>query len=119
MIYSKLTSTAPHDNGDGTFSAVLLDRVSYGSMGLLLQVALPVGPEAEPAGGRFFMLRCVDDTPGARHTDWSIYPRRPLFVAGSPVAHSETNGVRWTFFAPADDPQAIAWLQARARSIPA
>ena len=112
-MHSKPTSTTPHENGDGTLSALLVNRFRCDPYGLILHVALPPALDAAPVAGRFFMLRCVDDTPLARRTDWSTYPRRPLFVAGSPVPHTASGGLRWDLFAPADHPHAVAWLESR------
>jgi hypothetical protein len=113
-LHSKPASTAPYDNGDGTLSGLLIARIQCEPYGLIVQLALPQAVSGGPVAGRFFMLRCVEDTPSARRLDWSTYPRRPLFVAGLPAPHAASGGDRWDLFVPATDEMAIRWLATRA-----
>jgi hypothetical protein len=106
---SDLTSTfspsKPLMNDDGTVSAIIqsfsplannLPSAAGASLlarsssitGYLLTVLLPPNVTLEPACGCFFMVRCTDDTVDARQNDWSIYLRRPLWIAGLPVVGS-------------------------------
>jgi hypothetical protein len=105
MISSNPIS-APAQNSDGTISAVIQDiqplphRGASQQGGALLRLWLPV-PIHEGAGfGRFYMVRCTDDTLQARATEWSIYGRRALFCAAMPTAMPDQAGSSWLFAFP-------------------
>ncbi len=86
-----------------------------------LALALPPGLlTPEQAAGRYVLARCGAQSPEERAEEWSIYLRRPLFVAGQGRLHSpaEPPGEAWHFLLPASvtaapgDP-GYAWLARR------
>jgi dihydroorotate dehydrogenase electron transfer subunit len=99
--------TQPSIHADGTLTAIVAaqPRVENGS--LYLALALPTRLEAEQAAGRFVLARCGAQSEWERGEQWSIYLRRPLYVAAR--GRSGQNGQNgqnedatvWQFCAPA------------------
>lgn len=112
-MYSPIPSTVPTTNPDGTISAVVQGVTPLASACKLLRVRLPPGACEAPICGRFWMARCVEDTPLARRHEWSIYLRRPLHTAGPPIpGESNAGDCLDLLLRPADDP-GMQWLAAR------
>ena len=112
-MVSNPTSTTPALNTDGTISAIVRDIQPLAGAALLLRLWLPVAFNAGGGFGRFFLVRCTDDTPDARRTDWSIYTRRALYCAGMPAAMPDQAGSTWELFVPDDGDIGHRWLARR------
>jgi dihydroorotate dehydrogenase electron transfer subunit len=112
-MVSKFSSTTPVQHSDGTISAIVRDIRPLPPSGLLLQLWLPIAYDAGAGFGRYFLARCCDDTQDARRIDWSIYGRRALFCAGTPVATPAQMGSTWELLIPADDDPGHRWLAQR------
>jgi len=104
---------------DVTFTATVQERVPGPFTGLAL--ALPPGlltPEQAP--GRYVLARCGAQSREERAEEWSIYLRRPLFVAGQGRLAHRMDPPRevWHFLLPTPaegiptDP-GMAWLARR------
>ena len=86
-----------------------------------LALALPPGLlTPEQAAGRYFLARCGAQSPTERAEEWSIYLRRPLFVAGQGrlASRTEPPGEVWHFLLPGPMPGPLqdpgyAWLARR------
>lgn len=99
---------------DGTITAVVAAPPSVADGSLHLVLALPRRIDAEWAAGRFLLARCGAQNEWERTEQWSIYLRRPLYVAGGRRADTESKDSLWRFSAPtiADD-AGYAWLAQR------
>jgi hypothetical protein len=106
-MHSKQPSSAPILHPDGTLGARLAAKYDLGAAGTLLHFQLPVQLDSLPMG-RFYLARCTPDTPEDRWADWSIYARRPLFVAGPAQAGSEPS---LTLLLPHSADAGYGWLQ--------
>ncbi|HRA66305.1 MAG TPA: hypothetical protein PL187_09815 [Caldilinea sp.] len=105
------TLPAWHDGGNLTALVTPLQDVA-GS--LLLSAALPAGVSRARLAGRYFLARCVEPSPWARAHDWTLYRRRPLFVAGWRPATAEAAQVeRWLLTSAARGDAGVHWLAAR------
>jgi hypothetical protein len=110
---SNLASTVPALNGDGTISAVVREMQSLSTAGTLLRLWLPLSFNAGGGFGRFFLVRCAEDTREARRTDWSIYARRALFCAAMPTPMPDQAGSTWELSIPITDDPGYRWLATR------
>ena len=98
---------------DGALTA-LITYTAATADGLLLGVTTPAGLPRTRLAGRYFLARCGDPSPWGRGHDWTIYLRRPLFVAGWRAAAGEaTSGERWLLTSPVQDDVGLDWLAAR------
>jgi dihydroorotate dehydrogenase electron transfer subunit len=90
----------PGLNSDGTITAVVAAPPRLANGALNLALALPPRLQAERMAGRFVLARCGAQDEGERAGQWSIYLRRPLYVAGPPPAgvHAAQS---WRLWAPA------------------
>jgi len=81
----------------------------------VLQVTLPSGLIQGQLAGRYFLARCGAQTEHERAHNWSIYARRPLFVAHARLSAGNDGEPAdlWTLTLPANraDPGAT-WLRA-------
>lgn len=112
-LVSNASSTTPALNADGTISAIIRDSQPLMGEAVLLRLWLPVAFNAGGGFGRFFLVRCADDTPEARRTDWSIYTRRALYCAGMPSPMPDQAGSTWELFVPGDHDIGHRWLAQR------
>src|SRR5690606_19196097 len=80
-LVSNIPSTPTH-NADGTLSALVQELQPLPHAGALLRLWLPLAYDAGGGFGRYFLVRCTEDSPEARANEWSIYTRRVLFCAG-------------------------------------
>lgn len=64
----------------GVIHALIQDKTDLGPSGTLLRLALPL-PISDAPLGQFFLARPCPDDGLARRTNWSLYARRPLYVA--------------------------------------
>jgi len=99
---------------DGTLGAIIqTTRAPFARMDVL-QLALPSGLIQGQLAGRYFLARCGARTEHERAHNWSIYARRPLFVANTRLSMDNVKGSAdlWTLTLPANgaDPGA-AWLR--------
>lgn len=99
---------------DGTLTGcvVSVDPGRFGPAGGSLRLALPISLPATPAVGHYVLARCCDADFFARQQSWSIYARRPLFVAGPPQRAEEDGMTTWELLLPdhRSDP-GLRWLQ--------
>lgn len=112
-LVSNASSTTPALNADGTLSAIVRSVQSLADAGTILRLWLPVTFQAGGGFGRFFLVRCAEDTQAARRTEWSIYTRRALYCAGMPTAMPDQAGSTWELFVPADQDDGHHWLAQR------
>jgi dihydroorotate dehydrogenase electron transfer subunit len=107
------TDARPARHDDGTLTAVIVDAAVATHGMSALAVALPAGLPSAHSAGRYFLLRCGAQTVQERAEQWSIYLRRPLFVAGRPRPEQPEPGQDlWQLcWPPADDP-GYRWLAA-------
>lgn len=113
----------PAINSDGTITAVVAAPARLVGGALHLPLALPARLDAERTAGRFVMARCGAQSADERAGQWSIYLRRPLYVAGATldvagVAHASARGemgaTTWHLCAPdATTDPGYNWLAAR------
>jgi hypothetical protein len=109
-INSDPTSTAPLLNADGTISAVVLGRHNLTIDSRLTSLWLPDDVSLAAAGGQFLMARCCHDDPVARVTDWSLYLRRPLYVAGPSAPGPKGVGSQVLVWSEASSAPGDRWL---------
>jgi dihydroorotate dehydrogenase electron transfer subunit len=112
-MVSNISSTTPTLNTDSTISAIVRDRQPLSPSGALLRLWLPISHQAGGGFGRFFLVRCADDTVDARQNDWSIYTRRALYCAGMPTAMASQAGSTWELLIPDNDDPGYRWLMQR------
>jgi dihydroorotate dehydrogenase electron transfer subunit len=115
-------SGPPTTNADGTITAVVAPPPDGGVYFDRVPLRLPRGAlQSNAVAGRYFLARCGAQSDAEREQAWSIYLRRPLFVAGSGVpreSEDSPQGATWEFLAPrqasghAPDP-GYAWLRSR------
>lgn len=113
-------SGIPTTNADGTITAIVAPPVDSDAYFDQVPLRLPNGAiQFRTGAGRYFLARCGAQSDAERAQAWSLYLRRPLFVAGSGVPkRSEDSqfGETWTFLAPRQttdrtpDP-GYAWLR--------
>jgi hypothetical protein len=97
---STTPQTFPALNADGTISAIVQDVQELAHAGTLLRLWLPLAYHEGGGFGRFFLIRCAEDTLDARAHEWSFYGRRALFCAAMPTAMPEQAGSQWTLAIP-------------------
>lgn len=87
MQETRPSTPIPAQNDDGSLTSVVLRPSYHVGRYLFLELAIPSHVFQGNPFGRFVMARCSHTDSGPHRTDWSIYLRRPLFVAEvSPVA---------------------------------
>jgi len=103
--------------GGGTINAIVVAPPRTDNGVLTLALALPKRIELERAAGRFVLARCGAQSELERLQQWSIYLRRPLFLAAArPQPDSAGEHATWQVCAPPrrqDDP-GYRWLAQRA-----
>ena len=106
--------TKPAVLTDGTLNALVAAPPRLANGVLRLALALPRRLEIEHAAGRFVLARCGAQSEAERAEQWSIYLRRPLFVAAPPRFEGDDLAV-WQFCAVNDvqDDPGYRWLAAR------
>jgi dihydroorotate dehydrogenase electron transfer subunit len=98
---------------DGTITAVIdmTPRIAYGA--LWLTVLLPKRVDLERAAGRFLLARCGAQSELERDEQWSMYLRRPLFVAARPQPVAGEQHAMWRLTASISNDSGWQWLAAR------
>jgi len=111
--------TQPTILSDGTMTAVVAAPARLVNGALRVALLLPRRLEIERAAGRFVLARCGAQSEGERAEQWSIYLRRPLFVAGRARPQGEDLAV-WQFCAPAptQEDAGYRWLAQRQEGEP-
>ncbi len=92
--------TQPTIGTDGTITAIVAAPPYIVRGSLQLALALPKRLDAECAAGRFILARCGAQSAAERATQWSIYLRRPLYVAARPQRGTADDQSIWQFCAP-------------------
>lgn len=103
--------TRPARNEDGTLTAIVIQRRQASAGAVVLAAALPAGITRANNAGRYFLLRCGAQSDLERAENWSIYLRRPLFVADRPRAGQPAGDHDiWSLWFPPDDDPGYQWL---------
>lgn len=86
---------APTINADETITAIVAPAPPIAQAFQRIAMRLPIDRSTEPYAGRYFLARCglLDSPldPHARHEQWSIYLRRPLFATSRRLNPIYTN----------------------------
>jgi dihydroorotate dehydrogenase electron transfer subunit len=85
---------------DGTITAVVAAPPSVVNGSLYMALALPGRMDAEHPAGHFVLARCGAQSEWERAEQWSIYLRRPLYVAARAQAGQSGDSAVWQFCAP-------------------
>lgn len=94
--------------------ATVLTRAEVTAGSLRLTVTLPAGLPRLRLAGRYFLVRCGNPVAWAGKHNWTIYLRRPLYVAGWRPAAQDTEGrERWLLCAPIQEDAGLNWLAAQ------
>jgi dihydroorotate dehydrogenase electron transfer subunit len=118
MSSALAANPSPLANPDGTLTAVVDERPSLAGGVLSLALALPKRLPAERVAGRYFLARCGAQSEQERAAQWSIYLRRPLFVAAQPQILRGEDFDLWRFTALGGEDEGYQWLAARSAGEP-
>ncbi len=113
MISASAAGLPPLANPDGTLTAILDERPVLADGVLSLLLALPKRLPAERAAGRYFLARCGAQSEQERAVQWSIYLRRPLFVAAKPQVLGGEDFDLWRLTAIGGEDEGYQWLAGR------
>jgi dihydroorotate dehydrogenase electron transfer subunit len=99
-------------------TALLDERPSLEGGVLSVALALPKRLPAERVGGRYFLARCGAQSEQERAAQWSIYLRRPLYVAAPPQILTGEDFDLWRFTAVGGEDEGLRWLAERSAGEP-
>lgn len=88
-------------NDTGVLHGIIHTKFDLGASGMLVRLALPMTPVPNPVG-QFLLARPCPDDEVSRLSAWSLYARRPLYVADT-LPQPSDDGIMWNLVLPDSD----------------